>query len=267
MLKQRVVTGVLLAAVAAWVLIGWSDLFFAIFLLAFTAIGLWEWGKLSNVVPRSLCTAFAVIATITVAASMYLSSYASLKAMALIGLVLWLAIAADLLLRPVAEQLDDESTRWVSLTVGAFQIILTICCMYWLRQQYGVGVVIYATVLVAAADIGAYFAGKKFGKRQLAPAISAGKTIEGAVGGLVLASLIAVVATAFLQHDHPWALALMGMLAAAFSIFGDLFISRAKRASGVKDSGMMLPGHGGVLDRFDGLLAAMPFVAFAVLWL
>ena len=122
------------------------------------------------------------------------------------------------------------------------------------------------------ADIGAYFIGKAFGKHRLAPQISPGKSIEGALGGLLLCYAYAVLCTIYLPLQDTlfgsWALnwgwlsmLLMTTLLTAFSIFGDLFESQLKRLAGVKDSGRLLPGHGGVLDRVDALLPVMPLAA------
>ena len=159
--------------------------------------------------------------------------------------------------------------RWQLLTVASFLLLLSVCCIFWLRQAHGPALVIFAIALVAAADTGAYFSGRKFGKRKLAEQISGGKTFEGAAGGMLLALILAVIACGYLAGGglSAWAIFIMSVLAALVSIAGDLFISRAKRTRDIKDSGTLLPGHGGVLDRFDGLLAAIPFIAFAALWM
>ena len=122
-------------------------------------------------------------------------------------------------------------------------------------------------VVVWSADTFAYLAGRRFGKRKLAPSISPGKTIEGLAGGLIGAGLVALLAAIYALDLSPaqtliWLLA--SLVAALFSVVGDLFESRLKRRAGVKDSGGLLPGHGGVLDRIDGLLAAAP--VFATVW-
>jgi len=128
--------------------------------------------------------------------------------------------------------------------------------------------VVYIIAVVAAADIGAYFAGKRFGQRKLAVEISQGKTIEGAIGGMLAAIALTVLVAAFYDGFavNPIVFFTVSVLAALWSVIGDLFISRAKRTVGVKDSGVLLPGHGGVLDRFDGLLAATPWLVVPLLW-
>jgi phosphatidate cytidylyltransferase len=124
-------------------------------------------------------------------------------------------------------------------------------------------------LVVWLADIGAYFAGKRFGRRKLAPSISPGKTWEGVLGGWLLVLLVALIAmqtrvfaptlfTAFAER-LGWPRALLGVsVLVAFSVAGDLFESLLKRQAGVKDSSGLLPGHGGVLDRVDALLPVLP---------
>ncbi len=273
MLKQRIITAVILSAVALWALLGWNDLFFALFLLGIAGACAWEWGNLVSITPRPLHVAYTVIATVTTACCFYLINDSTLTPMVLIGVVLWMAIVCDLVLRPVINSsrttTGDTQTNWMLLVLASYTLLMAVCCLYWLRQYHGPGIVIYTIALVAAADTGAYFSGKKFGMRKLAVNISQGKTLEGAAGGLLLALAVAAVASPFLTSTgiNPWSLFIMSAMAALFSIAGDLFISRAKRTRDIKDSGSLLPGHGGVLDRFDGLLAAIPWITFAVLWL
>jgi phosphatidate cytidylyltransferase len=124
-------------------------------------------------------------------------------------------------------------------------------------------------LIVWAADTGAYFAGKTFGKQKLAPQISPGKTRAGLLGGLIAAPLIALLATSLMPMAtiERSELILLSLATALASVAGDLVISLHKRTSGCKDSGNLLPGHGGVLDRLDSLLAAGPFFALGLLLL
>jgi phosphatidate cytidylyltransferase len=137
-----------------------------------------------------------------------------------------------------------------------------------LLQSHSPWLVLLVVSIIAAADIGAYFSGRAIGGAKLAPSISPGKTRAGALGGLLAATLVSgVAALAFPQLAFSTGLAAaVGLVLAAVSIGGDLLISLFKRQQGLKDSSSLLPGHGGLLDRFDSLGAALPFFALAWLW-
>ena len=122
--------------------------------------------------------------------------------------------------------------------------------------------VLAVLVLVWLADTAAYFVGRKWGRRKLAPSISPGKTWEGAWGGLAAAMAYAIICGTFLLGTSGWpAYLAVAVLLAAVSIVGDLFESAAKRQAGVKDSGTLLPGHGGIMDRIDSATAVLPVAA------
>jgi phosphatidate cytidylyltransferase len=128
-----------------------------------------------------------------------------------------------------------------------------------LNYQSGQWLLLLAIVIIALADIGGFFAGKYFGKHKLAPIISPGKTWEGFVGGLLLEGVLVGSLVWYLSdHVSVLGLSLLVIPVALYSVLGDLFESMIKRHSGVKDSGQLLPGHGGVLDRIDGVMAALP---------
>jgi phosphatidate cytidylyltransferase len=127
----------------------------------------------------------------------------------------------------------------------------------------GPQIVLWLVLLVIAADVGAYFAGRTVGRRKLAPRVSPGKTLEGALGGLLLVALVAWVGAAHFGLP-PAAVVVFGCAVGIFSIIGDLTESMFKRAAGLKDSGILLPGHGGLLDRIDSVTAAAPLYALGL---
>jgi len=140
--------------------------------------------------------------------------------------------------------------------------------LVWLRQSVETGCanVIVLLLVVWASDIGAYMAGRAIGGARLAPSISPGKTWSGSVGGLVAAALVGAAAALVLGNGAPiWRPVSFAVLIAGISQAGDLFESLLKRHFGVKDSGTMIPGHGGLLDRLDALLAATPAAALLAL--
>jgi phosphatidate cytidylyltransferase len=146
---------------------------------------------------------------------------------------------------------------------GFFYALLPALALLWLRERAGLNLLVWAFIVTWATDIGAYFAGRTFGKRKLAPSISPNKTVEGLLGGIAAATIFGaawVLATGLGAALLPLAPAL-----AIAAQGGDLFESRMKRQAGVKDSGNWLPGHGGALDRLDGLVPVAVLTAAAQL--
>ena len=135
----------------------------------------------------------------------------------------------------------------------------------WLdTHSYGAWLILFLLLVTWACDTGAYFAGRAFGKRKLAPAISPGKTVEGAIGGVVGSIVVALLAGG-LAGFPMWARPGIGIVIAAASMVGDLVESAMKREIGIKDFGAIMPGHGGVLDRLDSLLFSAP-VLYHIMW-
>ncbi len=156
--------------------------------------------------------------------------------------------------------------RWLPFIGPLLLIATTLAIFYlWLDSPWWL---MYLFALVWAADTGAYFTGKAFGKHKLIPDVSPNKTIEGLIGGLVLAAII-IAGVAYYRHLMDWHLVgfvLLSMVTVLASVLGDLFESLLKREANIKDSGTILPGHGGVLDRIDSILAAAPIFALGF-WL
>lgn len=265
MLKQRIITALILLPIALggfFLLDGWP---FALFIGAVVTLGAWEWARLAGLSAQAQRVAYAVL----VAALLYVAYLVpSLAAWLLGAAVLWWLLATLLVLN-----YPDSSRYWGGLP-GKLLIGLLILLPAWqglvqLKQWPQANALIIAVmVLVWGADIGAYFAGKAFGKRKLAPRVSPGKSWEGFFGGLA-ASLLITLAVGLQQgwQTSGLLLALAGaLLVVAASVIGDLTESMFKRQSGIKDSSNLLPGHGGVLDRIDSLTAAIPLFA-VLLWL
>jgi phosphatidate cytidylyltransferase len=162
--------------------------------------------------------------------------------------------------------------EWTRLTrgwgaawyVGGFvYALLPALALLWIRERSGIDLLLWTFIVTWSTDIGAYFAGRRFGRRKLAPEISPGKTFEGLYGGIAAATLLGG-AWAYAAHLGVALFALAPILAVAAQA-GDLFESAIKRRAGVKDSGAWLPGHGGVLDRLDGLVPVAVLTAAAQL--
>jgi len=265
MLKQRIITALILLPIALggfFLLDGWA---FALFIGAVVTLGAWEWARLAGLSVQSQRVAYALV----VVAMLYGTYLLPVLAPWLLGAaVFWWLLATLLVLN-----YPDSSRYWGGLP-GKLLIGLLILLPAWqglvqLKQwPQANGLIIAVMVLVWGADIGAYFAGKAFGKRKLAPRVSPGKSWEGFFGGLA-ASLLITLAVGLQQgwSTSGLLLALAGaVLVVAASVIGDLTESMFKRQSGIKDSSNLLPGHGGVLDRIDSLTAAIPLFA-VLLWL
>lgn len=151
--------------------------------------------------------------------------------------------------------------------IGFFYIFFPCFAIFWLRNEAGLAVTFWLILSVWATDIGAYFAGKKYGKHKVWPALSPNKTWEGVIGGAIAATLVTLLLVYVFKMKLMWGAPFYAPFITVVSQAGDFFESWLKRKAGVKDSGTIMPGHGGLLDRVDGLLPAAVFMAivFSVL--
>ncbi|MGY6631235.1 MAG: phosphatidate cytidylyltransferase [Wenzhouxiangella sp.] len=288
MLKQRVLTAIVMAVVGLTALFGLGSLLFSMAaLILFVTLGGWEAARLAGVTCPMRRGAYVALLSLPAAAL-------------LIGGAEWLSLLGEHTTDLINDQTDPQRALMVWLVPGCLAWIgfivwlsrpdwgrqasrgmllfklaalavllwsawLAVC---WLQAQSPWWVLLLI-VVIAAADIGAYFSGRAIGGPKLAPRISPGKTRSGAIGGLLASAGLTALA-AWLLPDVPFtplqALPL-AILLALVSIGGDLFISLLKRQQGLKDTSALFPGHGGVLDRFDSLSAALPFFAVLLIWL
>jgi phosphatidate cytidylyltransferase len=242
--------------------------------------GLWEWLRLAEVEDTLARTVLLVLNLLLMVAMVWASRTASGGSLALfqvatvIGVAWWLL--ATLWLRAYDFGSDhDNRARGTKLAAGTFAVVPAWCAVVLIhaQQPHGQWWLLLALLLVWAADTGAYFAGRHFGgrmfTRKLAPRISPNKTIEGMLGGLLLSLAIALVGAALIgvEAGQVPAVAVAAVATVLFSVVGDLFESLLKRHAGVKDSGALIPGHGGLLDRMDSVLAALPVFVLGKEWL
>lgn len=257
MLKQRVLTAiVLLPLVAGLILFAPAWVVLALLALGLGAAAL-EWAQLAQL--RSLAgrAVFVLSAAVLALAIWWVGSRESaLGAIYGLSLAWWLLVLVMLFRRPLLG-------RGGVILAGMLTLVpaWVAAADLYSDQARGGQWLLFVFVLVWAADVGAYFVGRAFGRHKLAPAVSPGKTWEGVAGGLLAVAAVSVVA-AFWFTRPLLELLVLGLAAAAVSVVGDLLESLIKRQAGRKDSGTLLPGHGGMLDRVDSLLAALPvFVA------
>ena len=265
MLKQRIITALILLPNALCVFFLLEGSSFALFIGFVVMLGAWEWARLAGFTAQPVRVAYAV-AVALILFVMYILP--GLAPWVLGASVLWWGVATYLVLT-----YPRSSGHWASaaskLVIGLLILLPAWQGLVQIKQEpLGNWLIMAVMVLVWGADIGAYFSGRAFGKRKLAPQVSPGKSWEGVYGGLLLSLVITAIVG--LVRDWGFAQMLMGLVGAAVIVFisvvGDLTESMFKRQSGIKDSSNLLPGHGGVLDRIDSLTAAIPVFA-VLLWM
>ena len=269
-LALRVATGVPLALLVVAAALFLAPLHIAALLTLVALLAAWEWSRLAGLVTAGARAGYlAAIAALHAAAWWYGPGPSGMLVLPLVA-AWWVGFAAWLVAggHPRA---GVAGIRWRWLLAGlvllpAFSLAVVLVA----SMPPGRGLLLYALFLVFVADTGAYFCGRRFGRRRLAPAVSGGKTLEGLIGGLVCVAAFSAAAGWLLgvSAGRLPAWIAIGLVAAALSVAGDLFVSVLKREAGAKDSGRLLPGHGGLLDRMDSLLAALPVQAlgFGVLF-
>ena len=275
MTKTRLLAALIMAPVAiAAILLLSTPWIVALAAVVFLA-GLWEWFELAEIEDTLARTVLLVAHLALMVAIVWASrsasgySYVLFQLASVIGVVWWLL--ALLWLRNYDFASNHESwARYFKLAAGALAIIPAWCALAWIHASEPNGHVWLFTALaiVWAADSAAYFAGRHFGGtlfkgRKLAPRVSPNKTIEGLAGGVLAGVLIGVCGSLLTGADGAQVplVALVALVATLASVIGDLYESLLKRHAGVKDSGHLIPGHGGILDRIDGVVAALPVFA------
>lgn len=272
MLKQRVITGALLAAAAIAAIIFLPSRLLVVVLAGVTLLACWEWtdlAALSTPLARLLYCAVSACAMIGLLDLTHvLDEQPDMQRLRFIlgGAALWWCLAW-LCIKTFPYSAVWWGSMWVRLLMGWLALLPAwLACVYLRFQIDGEWKILFLLALVAAADIGAYFSGTQFGKHKLAPAVSPGKSWEGFWGGLVASVVFALLVRHVFWEQLPLlALLLIAALTMLASVLGDLLESMLKRYRGVKDSGSILPGHGGVLDRFDSISAAAPIFVLGLL--
>lgn len=263
-LGRRVVTALILAACFLAGLFLLPPAAFSLVMGLVVVLGAWEWAQL---IRPGLVVTGTWLVLLVVAGALALA-YGLLDALVLAGAAFWLFAIGAVLLFPRGAGFWRRPL--VHLLAGTAVLLPAWAALTWLqRLPEGAWLIIWTLVIVVATDVGGYFAGRRFGRYKMAPRVSPGKTLEGLAGGVVLAGLVSLgVYLAGGRDFMPASAALLFTIVLVIaSVFGDLFESLVKRVAQVKDSGTLLPGHGGLLDRFDAATAALPVAATLVLWL
>ena len=256
MLKTRVITAIVMLVLFLWLLIAAQPDLFGWFLMLVIALAAWEWSRLA--IKPSISQWLFIVAIVAITYLVWQLSPEWILTFSAI----WLA--SPWLSRTLVR---SEGHFTLPILLGLALLPLTFHAVFQLRFNLSPDahwqLLLGCLLVVWCADSFAYFSGKTFGKHKLAPSISPGKTWEGVYGALVGVAIVQsvywMVMTGPKPHYVAWVL--ICLITAAFSVLGDLLESGLKRGAGVKDSSALIPGHGGILDRVDGVLAAAPIFA------
>lgn len=281
MLKTRVITALVILPIILVAVFAFPDWAWGLFTLAIVLVACWEWSRFCTLDAVSKTTYALVTALMMALVSIaYLRGNAAgiefdvLKVAAFaLAALFWLVLVPIWLVR----SWRPVSVAWQVL--AGWLVILPTWLAFLSLRSISPWLLLSFAAIVWVADIAAYFVGRAFGQHKLAPAISPGKTVEGALGGLAgvalffLAWRVLTANTALRNeewvrqlHSHGWILFALFILLAIVSVLGDLFESWMKRGAGLKDSSNLLPGHGGILDRIDALTSTLP-LAGLYMWL
>jgi phosphatidate cytidylyltransferase len=275
MLRTRVITAVVLLLVLLAVLVYGGALGWNLFVLVILVGAFWEWARLGAFGPPKSILYAIVGGAVCLAGAQFTGLQTSGYPLLGMASIFWVALAPWCLrhvsLGVLANQFVYGVVGFILIAAAGLSLVLT--------KTHGVVFLLSTIAICFAADIFAYFFGKAFGKRKLAPRISPGKSWEGAVGGafsvLILSWAVVLLADQFpvlentwqtmaFQQWHPVVFSFWLLVLSAYSVVGDLFESMLKRRAGMKDSSQLLPGHGGILDRIDAQLPVLPLAILLV---
>ncbi|GAB2654557.1 phosphatidate cytidylyltransferase [Vibrio panuliri] len=277
-MKQRIITALILAPLVILAIFKLSLPLFIALISVVTLIGFWEWTQFVETNNRMVALLPSLAVTGLSFALIPFDAYslnhlsASHFAILVIGFVWWLFSSGLAITYPKSASLWRDS-KLLRHLFGMLTMLPFLWSIIMLRAEgvtsdpyHGSKLVLYVCFIVWAADSGAYFAGKSFGQRKMAPHVSPNKTIEGLIGGILTALLVGWGTAEWfdIQFANLAAFVVITLTTVVISVLGDLVESMFKRVSGIKDSGNIIPGHGGVLDRIDSLTAAFP--VFALLY-
>lgn len=271
MLKTRIITALILAPIAVGGVFFLPPMGFALFTAAIITLGAWEWANMSGLQQQPARIGYAAVVALVLYCLVEVSAVA----------VLWLALLWWAICFMLVRSYPAGSKRWGSVPVRALMGVLVLVPAWvglkHLREgdfQFGATdnnllLILYVFCVVWVADIGAYFAGRAFGKAKLAPRVSPGKSWAGVWGGQVAVGAFALIISVLASASVAETLLLIvaSLVTGLVSVLGDLLESMLKRFRGIKDSSGLLPGHGGIMDRIDSLTAAIPVFTLIIVQL
>jgi phosphatidate cytidylyltransferase len=260
-IKKRVITAVVLIAILLAVVLWMPDWATIVALTVIVLAGAWEWSaflRLSQAWQRWIYV--AVVAALLPLVWHFTRDLDGLKLVLQIAVIWWVVALGWVMFAP------RMVTSWAAAIAGILALVPAWIALSRLRLDYAEGAawLLFALALVQVADIGAFFVGRRFGRHRLAPNVSPGKTWEGVIGGILASALVAAIGSHYFGLPL-WQFLPLCLATVAFSIVGDLTESLLKRFAGLKDSGRLFPGHGGIMDRIDSVTGAAPVLVFGLL--
>jgi phosphatidate cytidylyltransferase len=266
MLKHRILTAIILIPIFLLLLFKLPAGWFCFVTGAVVIWGAWEWSYFMGIKRFWLTLIYPLIMSFALFAAMWLY----IPSIIIAAMIWWLFALLLVIKYPKMSQFWGQSV----IVRGLMGIMTLVPC--WLAINFirnipdnGIYILLFIFVLIWGADSGAYFTGRWWGKNKLAPAVSPGKTWQGLFGALIIT--LAITLGTLLWTHAPYAIwfgaCVVAFITVLFSVTGDLFESMLKRKEGLKDSGQLLPGHGGILDRIDSLTAAAPAFLFGILFM
>jgi phosphatidate cytidylyltransferase len=259
-LRKRILTAIVLAAILMAIVLFLPPIATLILLTVLVLAGAWEWSAFLRLPSLAIRSAYVALVALLMPVVWHGTGTPEGREIVLAAAVTWWLVALTWIVFA-----PHRVTPWLAALAGVLALLPAWLALVRLRFDLPRGAewMIFTLVLVFAADIGAFFAGRRFGRVRLAPAVSPGKTWEGVLGGAAGGALVAIAGSDWFGVPLVAFLPLC-LAAVAFSIVGDLTESLLKRFAGVKDSGTLFPGHGGVMDRIDSVTGAAPVLLFGL---
>jgi phosphatidate cytidylyltransferase len=259
-LRKRITTAIVLAAILMAIVLFLPPIATLILLTVLVLAGAWEWSAFLRLPSYVLRSAYVAFLALMMPVVWRVTETPEGRDVVLTAAVVWWVIALGWVVFA-----PHRVTPWSAALAGLLALLPAWLALVRLRFDLPRGAewMIFTLLLVFAADIGAFFAGRRFGRLRLAPAVSPGKTWEGVLGGAAGGALVAIAGSVWFGVP-VYAFLPLCLAAVAFSIIGDLTESLLKRFAGVKDSGTLFPGHGGVMDRIDSVTGAAPVLLFGL---
>lgn len=269
MLKQRIITAVILIPLVVAAIFLFETKWFAMLFAVFVGIGAWEWATLCKL-NKLYCYSYSLITVLILAIIYWVDENILYNGIMACGVIYWL-MAIVLVVMYQTQAINFTKSTPILLAIGLLLLIPMWASLTVLKSfpANGAALLMFLMLLIWGADTAAYFIGKKWGKRRLASRVSPGKTWEGSSAGIVAGIVITLAYVIVSNQLLSFGLAFIGLsiMTVFISIIGDLMESMVKREANIKDSGSILPGHGGVMDRLDSLTAAGPVFVCGIVYL